>query len=309
MDHCIMFAGQGAQTINELLSIYSKIETSKKVFKEISDIVSIPICKIIEEDLEKEIYKPHISSLLIFGFNLILLRQIQEIINPRFVIGYSIGQYSALHFSRSIDFESTVSLVNQRGRLLESITNTKTCLIGIIGLDSSKIKELINQEKNIFITSYSSPTNHTIACKQIHSKKIINKLNKLGALKCTIVKTSGAWHSPFVNRIVNDFETVIDKFTFSNPIFEFIDNSSAKSLNNNKDIKRGLVTHLNSPIKWFQTIEKVKQNNVTKFIEIGLGNHLSQFVKFSDRKLSTFTTTPFINATHLNSKIKDWCKS
>ena len=80
----------------------------KKVFKDISDIVSIPICKIIEEDLENEIYKPHISSLLIFGFNN-FIRPIQEIINPRFVIGYSIGQYSALHFSKSIDFESTVS--------------------------------------------------------------------------------------------------------------------------------------------------------------------------------------------------------
>ena len=298
-----IFSGQGSQNMHDALDVYSHLHYAKDVFSEIEDITEVPICDTIENELDKYIYDPHISSLLIFGYNTIIGNYISGKISPSAVAGYSIGQYSALYYAKSIEFETIVNLIHQRGLLLKKIINKNTCLVGIIGLASKTIKKKINQKDGVYITSYSSPSNHTIACKKKDLVDLIEGLEDLGAIKCTKINSSAAWHSPYVADVTKAFSQILEEVKILKPKYHFVDNTTGIVEKDPEVIRLNLVKHLTQPILWESSVRLINKFGITNFIEIGLGNHISQFVKFTNRKLKTYTTSPYLNLQSTKDKL------
>ena len=67
---------------------------------------------------------------------------------------------------------------------------------------------------------------------------------------------------------------------FNNPIFEIINNVTAKPEQNADKIKNLLIDQIFSTVKWRQSLINMSQKGVKTFIEIGPGKALTAFAWF-----------------------------
>jgi len=90
---------------------------------------------------------------------------------------------------------------------------------------------------------------------------------------------SGAFHSPLLDSAKEKLSEEINNVKFNDAVYPIISNVYAEPQVNANEIKNALILQLTSPVKWTQSVKKLKELNVSKFIEIGPGNVLQGLIK------------------------------
>ena len=77
------------------------------------------------------------------------------------------------------------------------------------------------------------------------------------------------------------------KFKFNVPQIEVISNFLAVPFKDSKEIEEGLIKQTYSTVRWYESIQFMKDLNTNYFFEIGFGSTLCGIIKRIDRKLHT----------------------
>ena len=292
MNVAYVFPGQGAQKPGMINDILEESPNSVKLIDRASEITGIDLLDVISHGPVERLNDAHISGLSVFCTACVIYDLLPDKI-PFAVAGYSVGQYTALTCSGVISFEEGVSLVDKRGHLLKKAAEkSKSTLIGVAGLSLPKLKNLINNIDETYITAYSSPTNHTVSCKKSSAEYVIESLINADAIHVQELAVEGGWHSPFVKEAADAFGKEIETVNFSSPACHYYDNYTGNKLTNIKRLAENLTKHIDHPLLWKQSIENMVVDGVDAFVEIGFGNNLSQFIKFTNRRIKSLQTTP-----------------
>ena len=81
----------------------------------------------------------------------------------------------------------------------------------------------------------------------------------------------------YMELAAKEFEQFLEPFTMSNLQTQVISNASAKPYTNTT-IKENLVKQITSPVMWVETIDYIKSNGGTEFIEVGPGTVLTRLM-------------------------------
>ena len=106
-----------------------------------------------------------------------------------------------------------------------------------------------------------------------------------GALAVINLPVSGAFHSPFMEPIVEEFRLAIEETKFENPNFPIYQNVTARPSGNVELIKKNLIDQLTHPVMWRHTILHMIEDGATEFTEIGPGNFLRGLVRKIDKNM------------------------
>lgn len=197
--------------------------------------------------------------------------------NINTMIGYSLGEYSSLVCSESIDFKDCIKLVKFRSEIMYEIgKKTNSTLITIIGLNQSYLKILLKNIK-YHISIYLSKKSFVLAVSKNYLKDILIKvknMKKFNKISIKILNVDGGFHSPFMNECIDRFKEFVEKINFKIPKYNVISNVDGKIYINEKDIKNKLVLHLISPFNFKDIIQNLNINNI---YEVG-GNNLEKIL-------------------------------
>ena len=121
----VIFPGQGSQTVGMAKNIYEKFSFVKELFHKADDVLGVPISKIILNGPKEELDLTENTQPAIFIVSYSILQLIKKETNidinkAKFFAGHSLGEYSALAASESINFEQTLKLLKVRGRSMQS---------------------------------------------------------------------------------------------------------------------------------------------------------------------------------------------
>ncbi len=100
-----------------------------------------------------------------------------------------------------------------------------------------------------------------------------------GASAIVYLPVSGAFHSPFMKPIVEEFRAAIEETKFKNPMCPIYQNVTARPSGNIELIKKNLIDQLTHPVMWRHTILHMIEDGATEFTEIGPGNFLKGLVR------------------------------
>ena len=287
----VIFPGQGSQSIGMTKELYDNFTYIKDLFNQADDELGYSISKIIlegpKEDLDlTENTQPAIFLASYSIFEMIKKEKDIKLENAKYFAGHSLGEYSALATSGSLDFKNAIKLLNERGKAMQTAVQKGTGgMVAVLGADIKDINNLLEENQNNYKCYIANDnSNGQIVLSGLNSDvdKFIDTL-KSKKIKNVKLPVSAPFHCKLMNKATSIMREKINNTNFEKPKNAIISNVTATETQEVDKIKDLLIKQIESPVRWRESVIYMIKNGVTNFIEIGPGKVLSGLVKRIDK--------------------------
>ena len=293
----VIFPGQGSQSIGMTKELYDNFTYIKDLFKQADDELGYSISKIIlegpKEDLDlTENTQPAIFLASYSKFEMIKKEKDIKLENAKYFAGHSLGEYSALATSGSLDFKNAIKLLNERGKAMQTAVPKGTGgMVAVLGIDIKDINNLLEENQNNYKCYIANDnSNGQIVLSGLNSDvdKFIDTL-KSKKIKNVKLPVSAPFHCKLMNKATYIMREKIKNTNLEKPKNCIISNVTATETQEVDKIKDLLIKQIESPVRWRESVIYMIKNGVTNFIEIGPGKVLSGLVKRIDKTININT--------------------
>lgn len=278
----LLFSGQGSHYVGMGLDYKSKL------FRQAHDILGYCPKDILEEQdkLDQTLYaQPLIVLKSIIGFE-----TLKDIVRFDGVLGFSLGEYSALHVAGVFGFEDIIRLVSIRSNLMQEASLLHPgSMAAVIGLDEQSIEEVCEKlQHRCMIANFNSYQQYVISGEEKAVDEAVLLLKEKGAKRVIKLNVSGAFHSPLMAPVSDRFHTELKAFTPHKPRVPIYMNKTGKPFQL-IDLYGLMAAQMSHPVQFIQSIEAMKNDGFTHFLEIGPGKTLAGLVKKIDPHLEVMS--------------------
>ena len=282
-----VFPGQGSQKPGMGQSLYNEIVDSRALFKKANEILNFDITELMFEGTSEDLLQTRVTQPAIFIHSVILALTTKSF-NPDVCAGHSLGEFSALAASNSISFEDGLKLVSIRANAMQkACQNTEGTMAAILGLPDEIIESSCNDVDGIVKpANYNCPGQLVISGEIKSVEKACEILKEKGAKRALILPVSGAFHSELMSSAADELKKGIDETEFRKPDCPIYQNFTGKSEQDPSKIKINLLKQLTGAVLWNQSINKMINDGVKEFYEVGPGNTLQGLIRKIDRNIA-----------------------
>ncbi len=222
-------------------------------------------------------------------------------VKPDFVVGHSVGEFSALGAAGSIGLSEAIALVRERGLAMAAAARERPgSMAAILGLADEVVETLCKKIHNVWPANYNCPGQLVISGETPAVDECCSEAAHEGARRAVRLRVSGAFHSPLVAHAAERLRPAIDRIDFKIPTAEFMSTVTAKL----EDVQRYrtlLLEQLTAPVRFTQAASELIGHGVTTFVEVGPGNVLSGLLKRIDSSVRAF---PVNDLASLNAAVQ-----
>jgi len=281
----ILFPGQGSHFIGMGKTLCETYACAAQVFQDANDYLGYDLRKICFEGGISKLNKMDNMLLAIFCTNVAMYKVYREkaFIEPAYMLGHSLGEYSALVCSEAISFTDALDLIKLRCCYAQNVWETdKYSVLVVDKLPIEKIESLCTsfsmKEKKVEIAAYNTSMQALIGGDNECVEALETELIDLGAT-ITPLLTSAPFHTYAMSEFVTPFYEAMDQIEIKCPKYPVISNVFGKEYTDSLSIKMGLAKQLSSPVLWNQSMKYVTRCGIDGFVEIGPKSVLTSFVR------------------------------
>ena len=294
MKIAFVYPGQGAQKIGMAKDFFDEFQSSKDMVAEASQASGIDMEALLFEENDKINITEYTQPALVTACMVITEQIIKEGITPDITAGLSLGEYCSLNLAGAMTFFDAVRLTRLRGSLMSNtVPAGEDTMAAVVGLTAEVIEDTIKDLDGVTCANFNCPGQIVITGKTESVKEACGLLTEAGARKVVPLTVSGPFHSPMLKPAGDALRKELDKSEISSLKIPYIANCNAEIVTDPSKIKDLLQTQVYSPVRWEQTLLKMKEWGVDVFIEIGPGKTIAGFVK------KTVPEIPVINVSTL----------
>jgi [acyl-carrier-protein] S-malonyltransferase len=308
MKYSIVFPGQGSQSLGMLSDLNSNFSVVSEVFQEASDSISVDLWKIVNEDQEALNLTENTQPIMLAaGYATYKILSKETCLSPISMAGHSLGEYTALVASNSINFFDAIQLVRKRGELMQAAVPSGTgSMAAILGLDDALVIEICQKvtKKGVLVeaVNFNSPGQVVLAGEKDAVSQACELLKAAGAKRALVLPVSVPSHCSLMKEAAAKFKTYIEQVDFKIGNVKVIHNVDADYASDIEAIKANLVEQLHMPVLWTSSVNKMKESGVEKLIEAGPGKVLTGLTRRIDKLLSA---SAIIDVSSLKSTIEE----
>jgi|TARA_B100001971_G_scaffold72619_1_gene66939 [acyl-carrier-protein] S-malonyltransferase len=292
----VIFPGQGSQSIGMTKELHDNFAYVKDLFKQADDVLGYSISKIILEGPKEDLDLTENTQPAIFLASYSIFEMIKKESNinlgdAKYFAGHSLGEYSALATSGSLDFKNAIKLLNERGKAMQTAVPKGTGgMVAVLGIEIKEINNLLENQSNYKCYIANDNSNGQIVLSGLNSDidKFIETL-KTKKIKNIKLPVSAPFHCKLMNKATSIMRDKINNTNFEKPKNVIISNVTGSETQEIEKIKDLLIKQIESPVRWRESVIYMIKNGVTNFIEIGPGKVLSGLVKRIDKTINVNT--------------------
>ena len=284
----LIFPGQGSQYVGMGKEVYDNFSIAKDVFHEVDDALGFKLSKIIFEGPENDLKITSNTQPALMATSIAILRVLEQekgldVSKCRFVAGHSLGEYSAICAAKAITLSDTAKILKYRGKfMLEACPEGKGSMAAVLGSNVETVLQLIKDVKDIdvLVIANDNSDDQIVISGSVEAidRAVVHSKN-LGIKRVIKLPVSGPFHSPFMESAVRSLAKKLADIKVSKPTPSVISNITAKEENDPETIKDLLIAQVHGNVRWRETMYYARENGITKMIEIGAKNVLTNIAK------------------------------
>ena len=290
VDTAFIFPGQGAQFVGMGKDLYENFPQAKEVFDKANTILKFDLKKLCFEGPQDELSTTNNSQPAILTASIAALRAFEASplcaqYTPKFSLGLSLGEYTALVAAGSISFEDALVLVRKRGEYMEDASKKNPGKMAcVMGMEMKAVEELC-KGFGCEVANLNCPGQVVVSGKTNNIELFASFAKEKGAKRVLMLEVSGPFHSSLMTPARDKLKDYIDKVHIGAPKLLFISNVDAKVQADPVKIKENLIMQVNSRTLWEESVKLVAGSGIKTFLEIGPGQVLKGLLKKIDPKL------------------------
>lgn len=281
-----LYPGQGSQKVGMGKDIYQTApDLFEKYFARSERITGLTISHYCFEGPQNELDQTNVAQPALFIHSLALTAYArQQGLQPDFVAGHSLGEYTAVVAAGALSFEDGLCLVAERGRLAhENHLQQPGAMAAILRFSGEKLRELCQQialTELVLISNVNSPMQCVVSGTEA-GIQLLEKSVRAASPTASFVRlqVKGAFHSPLMSPVRNGLQQMTHTLTWNDAAIPLTTNISGTLLTNRQEIRQALMDQIVSPVDWIACIKTLLNSGCDTFVEIGSGQVLSKLAR------------------------------
>ncbi|MFG2500685.1 beta-ketoacyl synthase N-terminal-like domain-containing protein [Streptomyces sp. NPDC048441] len=258
--------GRGVELLDEFPGLCRRVE--EVIGRPLRDVV-------LQPDGDPDRRLPEVQSAL-FALNAFAhLSHSLSAPPPDYLAGHSLGEYNALVAAGCVDFETGLRLVHRRAELLDSVPGGG--MLAVVGLSQERMAAILagRSSDDIDIANVNSRQQLVLSGPAESVRELAKELRGAGAAKCVLLDAKGAGHSRYMRPAAERFAELLRETAFSQPRTPIISNVTARP-HRLAELPDLLSRHLYSPVLWSRSMDHLREEGVTRLVELGPGRVLTK---------------------------------
>jgi [acyl-carrier-protein] S-malonyltransferase len=289
-----LFPGQGAQFVGMGKGLYDELPAARALFDRADELLGIDLKGLCFDGPADALEATDVSQPAIYVASLAALESLKAT-QPELVAsvagaaGLSLGEYTALVFAGSLDFETGLKIVRRRGEAMQAAAvASPSGMAGLIGLDEAAVDEVcarVAPSGRLWKANFLGPGNIIVSGEKSALAAVEPIASELGAQRVIPLAVAGAFHSPLMQSGAESLDEVLSETKFLPPRIPVYSNVDAAPHEDPAGIRAKLVAQVVGSVRWEQSIRRMLADGFDTFYEVGPGRVLTGLLKRIDRKI------------------------
>ncbi len=290
-----LFPGQGTQYVNMLRDLAAKYEVVRNTFHEadaalLDELDGVKLTDILwpapntpeaQAASEKRLQLTEYTQPAVLAADVALLRLLRQWgIQPDVVAGHSLGEYGALVGAGVLTFTDALHAVAARGREMAHVKVHDLGKMASVSADWTTVQSaLAGMTEYVIPANKNCPSQTVIAGSSEGVDEAVRLLSAKG-LQAQLLSVSAAFHSAIVAPASKPLRSVLSRLNVQPPKVRVLSNVGAQPYQDDVEwIRDNLATQVASPVEWIDIIQRMYDEGVRTFIEVGPKLALTNFVR------------------------------
>lgn len=283
-----VFPGQGSQKPGMGRELFDTFPIARGIFGRIEEATSVDLVKLCFELDEETLRRTQNAQLALYTCGVAawaVLSSHCDIRKFSAVAGHSVGEYAALAAAGVVTVEDGARLVQARGKLMaESGTRHAGTMAAVLGLDRGALEEVCAETEGVVVVANDNCPGQLVISGEVEAVAQAGELaTARGAKRVLPLNVSGAFHSPLMVEAAAEMGKALGQIIFEPGERAVYSNVTSEKVEEAAEWPDLLERQLRSPVRWTETVEHMRLDGITTFVECGVGEVLSGLIRRIDR--------------------------
>jgi len=289
MSYAFVFPGQGSQSVGMLAELAESHSQVQEVFTEASDTLGYDLWDVVQNDVDGKLNQTDITQPAMLASGIAVYRTLaaQKKLEPAFMTGHSLGEYTALVASGCMTLAQGIALVAERGKFMQTaVPAGQGAMAAVLGLEDEQVVAVCEKAKGIVeAVNFNSPGQVVIAGNKAAVDAAMELATEAGASRVVPLPVSVPSHCSLMKPAADRLAESLSGMELSMPSVPVLHNVNFNQAQSVDEIKELLVQQLYRPVQWVETVNSMKAQGVESLYELGPGKVLMGLNRRIDRKM------------------------
>ena len=285
MSTAFVYPGQGSQKVGmgaELLE--SEPDLLEGYFRQAEAASGQPIRRICVEGPIEALTRTEVAQPALFCVSLAVTDAARARgLQPEYVAGHSLGEYTAACAAGAVSVEDGIELVSLRGKLMGQIGDERPgAMAAVIGLGPDDLERLCGEASEagmVALANVNSPTQIVVSGEEDGVVRLMELAEKAGATRVVRLQVAAAFHSELMKPVQEQMADAVREVAWSDPRVPVAVNSRGAIVRDAQSLQEALVEQIASPVRWVECVQALVGAGATTFLESGPGRVLGGLIR------------------------------
>ena len=286
-----LFPGQGSQYVGMGRVLADTFSVCRETFAEADAELDEPLSRLCFEGPDDQLQltqntQPAILAVSVAAYRLLASRGLE----PAFVAGHSLGEYSAHVVAGTMGFADALRLVRTRGRYMqEAVPVGVGSMAAVLGLGEAEVARACAEAASgevVAPANLNAPGQIVIAGAREAVARASDRARALGAKRVVELAVSAPFHCALMQPAAERLTPALRALSVSDPRIPVVANVDAEPRRDRSSSIDALIQQISSPVRWEDVIRRLAFEGVHTYVEVGPGSVLSGLVRKIERGAS-----------------------
>lgn len=284
--YALLCTGQASQFPGMGLNLFTSSKMAREVFEQADGVMGFAFSKLMFNEDFQAIHETINAQPAIVITTIAHYAALQEkhktnngrdLPIPSTLFGHSLGELTAMHLADMIDLPTAIYLAKKRGEYMAKAPAGAMYAVRGTKIDERVIMEIC-EAHGVGIALYNSSKQIVISGDEQGCSQAALMINSLNGISAEKIKVSIAGHSLLMKEAQEQMAEECAKIDFKDPTINIMLGITGDLAGTKEDVVQGFLNQMTSPVRFRQGLERLHNQAISFFYEVGPKPILSVFV-------------------------------